>query len=105
MCCWLWGSEAYLEPSQTSKIKYFTKIINRTKRGVNFIDHFTEAMTVCPVSIGSSLLLFLIKYNPDHNVLAIYCVSAHVSFAASKSGLDNRLCIRVASRVAEGLKS
>ena len=45
--------------------------------------------------------------NPCLNVLATYCASMEVQFATSKMGLDswyNKLCIRVASRVAERLK-
>lgn len=47
-------------------------------------------------------------YNPDHNMLAICCVSVEVLFSSSKPGLDflyNEFCIINTSRVNKLLKT
>ena len=52
--------------------------------------------------------LVLITYNPGHDILELCNILVQIQFTTSKMKLDicyNKLCMRVASRVVEQLKT
>ena len=79
---------------------------------VHFIKHaviINSLMTRVPI-IQRPLYFFMkeLSYNPGHNSLELYNILLQIRFTTSKTKSDiqySKLCIRVASRVAERFKT
>ena len=78
----------------------------KTFKNTSFVEHLQVTSSVC-----SDLLSIFhpkITYNPGHDILELYNVLVPIQVTTSKTKLDiqyNKLGIRVASRVAEWLKT